>query len=60
MTRALAEALAVIGEADSSPQGSAFGRIPHERKRSLDDRYIYLRFKHDDGQPMTYVRVKVD
>jgi hypothetical protein len=56
MTKALIGALAVIDEADATLTGSD-GRPPADHK-SLGDRYIYLRFKHGCGQPVTYVRVK--
>jgi hypothetical protein len=57
MTIALTEALTVIGEADASLPGSEFGYLPHDINNGFADRYVYLRFKHSDGQPTTYVRV---
>ena len=59
MTTALTEALAVIDEADAGLPSSELFNIPHGLNKSPDDRYVYLRFKHSDGQPTTYVRVEV-
>jgi hypothetical protein len=56
MTNARTEALAVIDEADASPPGTEFGRM---LSKGFGGRYIYLRFKHGDGQPLTHVRVRV-
>jgi hypothetical protein len=59
MTSALIEVPAVIDEAEVTPPGSGFGRITSDLDRIFSDRYIYLRFKPGNGQPITHVRVKV-
>lgn len=58
MTKALTKAFPMIDDYDAATPRSDFGQVSVDLNESLGDRYVYLRFKHRDGQPPTYVRVQ--